>query len=270
MIPVRRRGDGWMGSPVSNESRKVDLGSHALRVRESGAGTPVFVCLHGFLDGPAVWDGVAQHLAEIGRVVLVEQRAHGHSTAPDGPCGLDDLGRDVLRLLDALEVPRAILVGHALGGIAALEVALAAPERVAALALIATPSEIDERTAMQWRHVVRGGEVNKLQGLARSVFGPTSRREVDGDGGGLTEIARAMQEFHSRPLTPRLGALRCPTVVVAGAADAAGVAAARGLAARIAGATVEVVGGQGDAPHVGAPAEVAAVLRSLSARLPQA
>lgn len=255
---------------MSSESKKVDLGTHALRVRECGAGARTFVCLHGFLHGTPVWDGIAAQLVDLGRVVLVQQRAHGTSTAPDGPCTLDDLAADVRALLDALGIGRAVLVGHALGGIVALELALAAPERIEALALIATSSEIDDRAVAQWRQVVRAGEVNKLQGLARSVYGPTSRREVDGDGIGLTEIARALQAFGAKPLTPRLAEVRCPTVVLAGEQDPAGIAAARAVAAGIAGATLEVVVGQGDAPHVGAPDAVATAIRALVARLPQA
>ena len=254
---------------MSSESKKIDLGTHALRVRESGAGTRTFICLHGFLDGATVWDGVAAQLADLGRVVLVQQRAHGTSTAPEGPCTLGALAADVRALLDALGIGRAVLVGHALGGIVALELALAAPERVEALALISTPSEIDDRAVAQWRQVVRAGEVNKLQGLARSVFGPTSRREVDGDGIGLTEIARALQGFGAQPLTSRLAEVRCPTLVLAGESDPAGAAAARTFAARVAGATLEVVAGQDDAPHVGAPDAVATAIRAFVARLPQ-
>jgi pimeloyl-ACP methyl ester carboxylesterase len=254
---------------VSSESKKIELGTHALRVREeSGPGGRTLVLLHGFLDGTSVWQGVAAAIVDLGRVVLVQQRAHGDSTAPGGPCTLDDLAADVRSLLDALHIGRAILVGHALGGIVAAKLALAAPDRVAGLVLISTQSEIDARGATQWRHVVRAGEVNKLQGLARSVYGPTSRREVDGDGIGLTEIARALQGFGGDPLTPRLAELRCPTVVIAGERDVAGAAAARVLATRIAGATLELVPEQDDAPHVGAPDAVAAAIRTLAARLP--
>jgi 3-oxoadipate enol-lactonase len=260
--------DAEPGESLSSESKKIDLRTHALRVREErGAGSLTFVCLHGFLDGTAVWDGVAPALADLGRVVLIEQRAHGLSSAPEGTCTLDDLAADVIAVLDAMTIARAILVGHALGGIVALKTALAAPDRVQALALISAVSESDAAAAAAWRQVVRAGEVNKLQGLARSVYGPTSRREVDGDGIGLTEIARALQRFGDEPLTPRLAEIRCPTVVIAGERDAGGTTAARAIASHVAGATLVIVPQQDEAPHVGAAAEVAAAIRALASRL---
>lgn len=250
---------------MSDESRKIDLGTHALRVRETGAGPTAIVCLHGFLDGTEVWDALLPGLAGSGRVVRLEQRGHGISTAPPGPCTLDDLAADVGALLDKLGIARAVLVGHALGGLVALKTALRVPDRVAGLVLIAAFSELDARAATQWKHVVRAGEVNKLQGLARSVFGPTSRREVDGDGIALTEIARALGQLGAEPFTAELGAIRCPTVLIAGAGDAAGSSAARALAARIPEARLEVVAGAGADPHVEAPDAVVQAIRSLPA-----
>ena len=176
-----------------------------------------FVCLHGFLDDTTVWDGIAPALAALGRVVLVQQRGHGDSTAPEGACSVDDLASDVLALLDALAIERPVLVGHALGGLIAAKVALRIPAPVAGLVLISAFSEIDERAAARWRDVVRAGEVNKLQGLARSVYGPTSRREVDGDGGALTEIARALQALAARA---RHRAARCAAMSDGGAGGA--------------------------------------------------
>jgi pimeloyl-ACP methyl ester carboxylesterase len=263
MIPFRRV-EAASGVIVSDSSRKIDLGTHALRVLESGSGAPTFVLLHGFLDDASVWTGVAGALADAGRVVRVQQRAHGDSTAPDGPCTVDDLAADVVKLLDALGTARAVLIGHALGGLVAARVALAAPERVAGLVLVSAFGGLDARAAAAWRHVVRAGEVNKLQGLARSVYGPTSTRQVDGDGIGLTEIARALQALGERPATPEPGGVRCPTVVLAGERDATGTAAARQLASAIPGARLEVVPGQGEALHVDAPDAVAGAVRAIA------
>lgn len=249
---------------MSESSRKIDLGTHALRVREAGGGPAVFVCLHGFLDDPSVWAGVAGALADAGRVICVQQRAHGDSTCPDGRCSIDDLAGDVVKLLEALGVDRAVLVGHALGALVAARTALAAPARVAGLVLVSPFSELDARAAGDWRHVVRAGEVNKLEGLARSVFGPTSTRQVDGDGIGLTEIARAVHDLGTAAVTPQLGAIRCPVVVLAGERDLAGSARARIVAGAIPGARIEIVPQQADAPHTGAPDVVAAAARSVA------
>jgi 3-oxoadipate enol-lactonase len=250
---------------VSEQSRKIDLGTHALRVRETGNGSRTVICLHDFLDGAEVWDALAEALGDTARLVLVEQRAHGFSSAPEGACTVADLGSDVVALAAALGADRPLLVGHGLGALAALQAAVAAPGRFGGLVLVSPFAELDARQVARWRDVVRAGEVNKLQGLARSVFGPTSRREVEGDGIGLTEIARALQEFGSRPLTPRLAEILCPTVVVAGGSDAAGLAPARAIVQAIPGARLETVAGSGGALHTEAPADVARAVRSLLA-----
>ncbi|MEW6270758.1 MAG: alpha/beta fold hydrolase [Thermodesulfobacteriota bacterium] len=209
-------------------------------MRESGAGRGAVVCLHDFLDGADVWDALAAGLSADGRVIALQQRGHGDSTAPPGECELRDLGADLLAVLDAVGVDRAVLVGQGLGATVALACALAAPERVAGLCLIAPLVALDERAARDWAQVVRAGEVNKLQGLARSVWGPMSRRNADGDGIALTAIARAVHRLHAQPLAPRLGEIRCPTLVVASGADPAAVERARDAAGRIAGARLEV------------------------------
>jgi pimeloyl-ACP methyl ester carboxylesterase len=249
---------------VSETSRKIDLETHALRVREAGGGDTTFVCLHGFLEDASSWTAVASALADAGRVICVQQRAQGDSTAPGGPCTLDDLSRDVAQLLDAMGVGRAILIGHGLGGLTAAKVALTAPQRVGGLVLVAAFSELDVRAAAAWRHHVRAGEVSKLQGLARSVFGPTSTRQVDGDGIALTEIARALQTLGDHPVTAQLAAITCPTVVLAGERDAAASAAARRIAATIPGARLEIVPQQGEDLPAAAADVVARAARALA------
>jgi pimeloyl-ACP methyl ester carboxylesterase len=249
---------------VDEASRRIDLGTHALRIRESGAGGDAYVLLHDFLDGPDVWRELAAGLGERGRVIALQQRGHDDSTAPRGACRREDLAADVLAVLDALGIPRATLVGHGLGGVAALAAALASPERVARLVLIATPVEHDAAAARRWADVVRAGEVNKLQGLARSMWGPTSRRGVEGDGVALTELARLLQGLHADPLTPRLAGVGCPTLVLAGEQDAAGTASARLVAERIPGALLRPVAAAGVAPHVERPDAVLAEIRAFA------
>jgi pimeloyl-ACP methyl ester carboxylesterase len=249
---------------VDEASRRIDLGTHALRIRESGAGGDAYVLLHDFLDGPATWEPVAAGLAERGRVIALQQRGHDDSTAPPGPCRAEDLAGDVLAVLDVLGVARATLVGHGLGGIVGLAAALASPKRVARLVLVETPVEQDAAGARLWAEIVRAGEVNKLQGLARASWGPMSRRTVEGDGVALTEIARLLHGLHEAPLAPRLAAIACPTLVLAGERDARGAADARALAERIPGAQVAQVAGAGAAPHVEQPGAVVAQIRAFA------
>lgn len=114
----------------------------------AGDGTRLFYGVRG--AGPAVvlndgigcdgfaWKYLQPHLATDHRVVHWHYRAHGRSGLPVDP-GRIDLpahARDLLAVLDALEVDRAVLVGHSMGTQVALETYRLAPERVAGLVLV--------------------------------------------------------------------------------------------------------------------------------------
>ena len=63
-----------------------------------------------------------------GRIARIDQRGHGESGAPPGPYSRADLAADVVAVLDAEGIEQTILVGHSMGGIVAMETALALPE----------------------------------------------------------------------------------------------------------------------------------------------
>jgi pimeloyl-ACP methyl ester carboxylesterase len=99
---------------------------------EAGSGPAVVLCHAGIADR-RMWTGPFQALADRCRVVRFDWRGYGES----GPATADHLVHaDLLGLLDALGIGRAVLAGCSLGGTAALDAALAAPERVAGLVLV--------------------------------------------------------------------------------------------------------------------------------------
>lgn len=77
-------------------------------------------------------------LAEHFHVITFDNRGIGDSDKPDAPCSLDMLAEDALGLLDALEIERAHVFGHSLGGGIALFMARKQPRRVASLLLAST------------------------------------------------------------------------------------------------------------------------------------
>jgi pimeloyl-ACP methyl ester carboxylesterase len=248
------------GMTTTSGTEKIDLGTHKLRVRSSGSGARTFVCIHGLAETLEGWDELGARLERTSRVIRYDQRAHGDSTAPDGACSRSDLAADLVAVLDRLEVPRAVLIGHGVGGLAALTTVLAAPARVAGLVLLATPTQLDEREARWFRDVIRAGEVNALEGLARGIHGPISRNQVEGDAPGIVAVARMAMGLQQEPLTPRLGEISCATLVLLGERDAAAKPGSELLARGIAGARLEVIPGAGRRPQVDAPDAVAAAI----------
>lgn len=112
----------------------------ALHATDDGprAAKPI-VLLNSLGCTPAMWDHQAAALLAAGRrVIRFDHRGHGASPVPPAPYSIEELGSDVLDLLDRLGVADADLVGLSLGGMVALWVAASAPERVGRLVVCCT------------------------------------------------------------------------------------------------------------------------------------
>lgn len=84
-------------------------------------------------------------LASTLRTLAPDLRGHGGADAPPAGYDLTTLASDVVALLDAFEVPRAVLLGASSGGYVAQQVAVSAPDRVAGLVLAGTPRDLRKR-----------------------------------------------------------------------------------------------------------------------------
>jgi 3-oxoadipate enol-lactonase len=102
-----------------------------------GRGSPL-VLIQGVGVGRWGWEPVAARLARRFQVVTIDNRGIGASDTPPGNYSTRVMAEDVLAVLDHAGIPRASLVGTSLGGMIAQEVALAHPERVDKLVLVAT------------------------------------------------------------------------------------------------------------------------------------
>jgi pimeloyl-ACP methyl ester carboxylesterase len=99
-----------------------------------GDGVPL-VFVHGWTANRHRWDHQVAHFAEKRRVIRLDLRGHGESGGA-GVRTIEELARDVLALLDHLEIERFVLVGHSMGGMISQTIALAHPERVERLVLV--------------------------------------------------------------------------------------------------------------------------------------
>jgi pimeloyl-ACP methyl ester carboxylesterase len=223
----------------------IDLRTHRLHVETVGSGALCFVCLHGLADTLDVWGDLSPILATRGRVVLIDQRAHGASSAPAGGCQREDLAADVIAVIDQLGIRRAVLVGHSLGGIVAMTTTLAHPERVAGLILLGTASECSERVAQWYERIARAAEADGIAGFRRAIYGAAATKELTGDAGGLAQVTRALKRLHDDPLTPQLPRITCPTLLCVGDKDPMGPGASIRIQRQVAGAEVEVIAGHG-------------------------
>ncbi len=88
----------------------------------------------------AMWEPQLAALAPIAQLVRFDHRGHGRSPVPAGPYRIDDLGHDVLRLMDDLQLERASYCGLSIGGMVGQWLAINVPERLDRLILICTGS----------------------------------------------------------------------------------------------------------------------------------
>ncbi len=101
-----------------------------------------------------MWDPVRAPLSERLRLITPDQRGLGRSPLPetDREPNLDDAARDVVALLDRLELDKVVLGGCSMGGYLTMAVLRVAPERVGGLVFIDTKATADTPDAAQTRH----------------------------------------------------------------------------------------------------------------------
>lgn len=269
------------GARVLREHR-IPTAVGTLTVLDSGpSALPVVVFRHGIFLDRALWQPIAEKLAATYRVIVVEAPGHGASTDPGRAYTLGDDARAGLAVLDALGIERAAFAGHSWGGMWALRIALLAPERVAALALINTPLTRRPPSARR--------RYRALVGLLRLIGAPRwygrqivaalfdqaargsaiARRLVEQvRAADRAVLGRAMRAVLVDPddVSDRLGELRMPVLALAGADDyVLAPEAADLLVARVPHARIVHVPGNHVTP-VEQPAALEAELRRLLAR----
>lgn len=267
-LALRLRGNGNPRVPFPRlPGRPVSLHTMAtidgIFYAQRGQGTPL-ICLHGAGGTHRHWGELFAPLSATARLIAPDLPGHGRSALP-GRATIADYAAVALHLLDALELERAVLAGHSMGAAAALEAALAAPERVRGLALIgasarlrvapellqalaADPDAAIERL-VQWIYAEPAAH---LRAAAAAEFRQCDPVVLRGD-------FAACDGWDARA---RLGSLRCPALVICGEADRmTPPKLARELQALLDGELV-LLPGVGHMPMLEAPAATATALRA--------
>src|SRR6266508_2399049 len=113
---------------------EVEAPAVRLHVDDGGAGGVPVVFVHSFAGSSSHWSAQLVHLRKNRRAVALDLRGHGRSAPPrDNDYAIDSLAGDVAAVVDRLGLNRFVLVGHSIGGAAAIAYAGAHPERVAGL-----------------------------------------------------------------------------------------------------------------------------------------
>ena len=235
-------------------SRRFAVARDGTRIAWTSAGTgaPPVLLTDGIGCAGFIWRRLAPVLARERRVLHWNYRGHGASGAPADPekTTLQECARDLVSVLDAARVERAVLVGHSMGVQVVLDAWRRARQRVAGLVLVCgAPGRLLDtfhettalRTALPWARKL----VDRWPALARSGFRALVTADVALDYALAFEVNRALlhrddllpyfedlskvdpalfvrllASASDHDATPWLPDIAVPTLVVAGARDA--------------------------------------------------
>jgi 3-oxoadipate enol-lactonase len=218
----------------------VERAGVRLSVSDAGEGPPV-VLLHGLTATRRYVVMGSRALERTGhRVIAYDARGHGASTpAPEGGgYSYQELGLDLVAVLDSLQIDRALLAGASMGAHTLLWLALREPERVQGMVVI-TPgydpaTQDDERRLARWDALADGLQQGGIDGFLAAYGAPnvpekwretvlTAIRQRLSLHEHPEAVAQALREVpRSRPLggLDELGALRGPVAVIASGDEA--------------------------------------------------
>lgn len=229
-------------------------------VVEGPADAPALVLLNSLGTDLRIWEQQVAALREEFRLVRCDTRGHGSSPVPPAPYSVEDLGADVIALLDLLDIERASLCGVSLGGATALWLAANAPERIECLGIcfssphFGAPEGWEERAAtvrakgmaaVVDRVVDRWftpGFAERRPALVEEMRDMLGSTPVEGYAGCCEALAQI-------DLREELARVTAPTLVISGAEDTATSAAqGRRIATGVPGAAFAEIPG---AAHLG-------------------
>ncbi|MEF3273208.1 MAG: alpha/beta hydrolase [Chloroflexus sp.] len=193
-----------------------------------GRGRPV-VFLHGWLGSWRYWYTTMEVVSRHFRTYSFDFWGFGESRTNDMPT-IQGYSNQVIRFLDAMGIERAALVGHSMGGMVALKTALEHPERVTRVVTVGAPIN---GNSLSWmlKLVDRPFFAEFFArrpwlrcSLFRFFFGDSLDPEVDEVLEDSTKstadtIRAAIHSMWRTDLTPMLGHLRVPALIVHGARD---------------------------------------------------
>lgn len=223
---------------------------HRLHGPEDG---PVLVLSNSLGTTQGLWARQLPELAQRFRVLTYDHPGHGSSELPEQPCTIEALARGLLGLLDELGLDRVSACGVSIGGMVAMELALAAPERVERLVLACTSAYLGPPDPWEDRaRVVRAGGMEAIaDGVVRRWFTPDLAQDEPATVARFRAMltatppegyARCCEALAAWDARARISAIAAPVLVVAGAEDRAiPVGHAELIASRVAGARLHVL-----------------------------
>ena len=213
----------------------ININNVPLNYSEAGKGNErTIVFAHPLLWGAEMFAPMISELAKDFHVIALDIHGHGHSAIRE-PLTLDEMTDDFSLLLEKLDLGKVTWFGISIGGMIGMRLALAHPEKLDSLILMATTSRLDqpeikEQTLQLWK-MFRDGERESIVDAAMPFFFAKKTfenqpelieqfrnklvdfKEVDG------MFAAANAAFERDDIADKISAIKVPTLVIAGSED---------------------------------------------------
>lgn len=272
---VERAADEANADPSPREKRVALADGRELNVLTAGPkGVPTIVFLHGLGGSQATWQLVLGELADRYRLIAIDLPGHGRSSAGDADYSVAGHAAAVAEALTSIVTKGAVIVGHSLGGVIGLTIALDHPDLVSSLVLVDSAG-LGGGISSELTTLMAGEPgVETARGLLALFYADqrlVADRAVADMAATQTEDAWAAQQATARAafsgdrqqvsLLPRVRDVDIPVLILWGDQDrvlpmADGVA----VLSRLPDATLRVLGGIGHVPQVEAAALTATAI----------
>ena len=211
----------------------IEIGDFRAHYALSGlAGAPVLVLSNSLGTNFSMWDPELPAFEKHLRVLRYDTRGHGQSSVTPGPYRIEQLGRDVLHILDRLSLERVHFCGLSLGGMTGMWLGINAPERLHKLILCNTTARIG--SAETWNARIEAVRKSGMKSIAPAVierwFTPAFRAAAP------ETVAQTLRMIETSPLEgyaaccaairdmdqrEAISSIIAPTLVISGAQDPA-------------------------------------------------
>ena len=177
-----------------------------------------------------IWDGVVNDLKHYGNILRFDKQGHGLSSLSPKTQAIADYVHDVLGLMDALQIEKAVVIGLSIGGIIGQYLAVYHPNRLEKLILSNTAPKIgtDEGWNTRINQVKTNGIASITEGVMRVWFSKNFHQNRPNELRGYANMlansntegyVRACEAIKSNDLRAEIGSISTPTLCFAGSVD---------------------------------------------------